>query len=204
MVQGTGENGDRRREILRQAAHVFREKGYHGAGMREIAAGIGVAPGALYYYFESKEDLLYACQDISLTRLLEAGEALATSDAPADERLRALIATHLDLTLDELGGSAAHVEFHALPEERLREIVAKRDRYEAQIRTILEEGIREGVFREVDVKLTALALLGALNWTVVWWRPEGRWSPKDLVGGFTDVLLSGLMRAGAPGAGGTE
>ena len=51
---------DRRMEILRQAASVFREKGYHGAGMREIAKGIGVAPGALYYYFESKEDLLYS------------------------------------------------------------------------------------------------------------------------------------------------
>ena len=206
MVQPDApENGNRRTEILRQAAHVFREKGYHDAGMREIAAGIGVAPGALYYYFSSKEDLLYACQDISLTRLLEVGEALVNSDEPADQRLRALIAAHLDLTLDELGGSAAHVEFHALPEDRLREIVAKRDRYEGHIRNVITDGIRQGVFREVDVKLTTLSLLGALNWTVVWWRPEGGWSSQDLVRGFTDVFLSGLtVGSQDPDAGGHD
>ena len=52
-------------------AAVFRQKGFHGAGMREIARGLGMAPGALYYYFKSKEDLLYACQTLSLKRLLE-------------------------------------------------------------------------------------------------------------------------------------
>lgn len=183
---------DRRAEILRRAAAVFRAKGFHGAGMREIAAGLGMAPGALYYYFESKEDLLHACQDISLSRLLERGRALLASEEPADRCLRRLIATHLDLTLDELGGSAAHVEFHALPEARLRQIVAKRDAYEGLVRALLTRGIEEGVFRKVDVKLAALALLGALNWTVVWWRPEGRWSSRDLVEGFADTFVEGL------------
>ena len=183
---------DRRAEILRQAAAVFREKGFHGAGMREIAAGLGIAPGALYYYFPSKEELLYACQDISLTRLLRDAETLLAKDAPADELLRELIGAHPDLTLDELGGSAAHVEFHALPEERLREIVAKRDEYEGLIRTLIRRGIRAGTFRKVDVKLTTLALLGALNWSVVWFNPEGRWSPSDLVRGFADVFVDGL------------
>ncbi len=183
---------DRRMEILRQAASVFREKGYHGAGMREIAKGIGVAPGALYYYFESKEDLLYACQDISLTRLLAVGSELAAAGGPADARLRKLLFAHLDLTLDELGGSAAHVEFHALPEPRLRQIVEKRDAYEGQIRSILEDGIRQGLFRQVDVKLTTLTTLGALNWTVFWWRPGGTWSTEDLVDGITDLVLGGL------------
>ncbi len=183
---------DRRAEILRQAAAVFREKGFHGAGMREIAAGLGIAPGALYYYFPSKEELLYACQDISLTRLLESGRAILKTREPADVQLRALVDAHLDLTLDELGGSAAHVEFHALPEDRLREIVAKRDEYEGLIRTLIRRGIRQGVFRKVDVKLTTLALLGALNWSVVWFNPEGRWSPSDLVRGFADVFVDGL------------
>ena len=183
---------DRRAEILRRAAVVFREKGFHGAGMREIASGLGMAPGALYYYFESKEDLLYACQDISLTRLTERADALLAREAPADALLRELIAAHLDLTLDELGGSAAHVEFHALPPEKLRAIVAKRDAYERRIRSLIRRGIDEGAFRPVDVKLTTLALLGALNWSVVWFNPEGRWSPTDVVRGIADVFVDGL------------
>ena len=187
-----GRGRDRRAEILRQAAAVFREKGFHAAGMREIAAGLGMAPGALYYYFASKEDLLYACQDISLRRLLDRGRLIARSAESAAHKLRALIAAHLDLTLDELGGSAAHVEFHALPDERLREIVAKRDAYEGLIRGIIRHGVDAGVFRPVDVKLTTLALLGALNWTVVWWDPAGRWSSQDLVEGFAQTFVDGL------------
>ncbi len=192
---------DRRAEILRRAAAVFREKGFHGAGMREIAAGLGMAPGALYYYFESKEDLLYACQDISLTRLTERAETLLARAAAADVLLEDLIDAHLDLTLDELGGSAAHVEFHALPEAKLRAIVAKRDAYEAHIRALIQRGIDEGTFRPVDVKLTTLALLGALNWSVVWFNPAGRWSSADVVRGIADVFVNGLRAAPAGHAG---
>jgi AcrR family transcriptional regulator len=188
----TAKAQDRRAEILRCAAEVFREKGFHKAGMREIADGLGVAPGALYYYFASKEELLYACQDISLTRLIESARRILRQDAPADERLRALIAAHLDLTLDELGGSAAHVEFHALPPERLAEIVKKRDTYERLIRRVIRGGIKDGTFRKTDVKLATMALLGALNWSVVWWNPQGRWSSPDLVRGFADVFVAGL------------
>lgn len=186
------ERSDRRAEILRRAAAVFRAKGFHGAGMREIAAGLGMAPGALYYYFRSKEDLLHACQDISLTRLIEGANAILRANVPADESLRALIAAHLDLTLDELGGSAAHVEFHALPDDLLVEIVEKRDVYEKLIRRLIRRGIKQATFRQVDVKLTTMALLGALNWSVVWFKPEGRWSSPDLVAGFADVFVDGL------------
>jgi TetR/AcrR family transcriptional regulator len=183
---------DRRAEILRQAAAVFREKGFHGAGMREIAAGLGIAPGALYYYFPSKEELLYACQDISLTRLIERADGILAGVLPVPAKLRALIDAHLDLTLDELGGSAAHVEFHALPPERLAEIVKKRDTYERRIRALIEAGQVDGSFRATDAKLATMALLGALNWSVVWWNPRGRWSPPDLVAGFADIFVDGL------------
>ena len=188
---------DRRTEILRRAAAVFREKGFHGAGMREIAAGLGMTPGNLYYYFRSKEDLLYACQQISLTRLLSSAESIREQRMPADEALRALIGAHLDLTLDELGGSAAHVEFHALPDDLLEEIVGMRDVYEKHIRSLIQRGITEGTFRPVDVKLTTMALLGALNWSVVWFKPEGPWSSPDLVAGFADVFVDGLRNPAA-------
>ena len=187
-----GRATDRRAEILRRAAAVFREKGFHGAGMREIAAGLEMTPGNLYYYFRSKEDLLHACQFISLTRLIDTARGILTGTEPADVQLRALIAAHLDLTLDELGGSAAHVEFHALPEDRLGEIVGMRDVYEQLIRRLIGRGIEEGTFRPVDVKLTTMALLGALNWSVVWFKPEGPWSSPDLVQGFADVFVNGL------------
>jgi AcrR family transcriptional regulator len=155
-------------EILRRAADVFRRKGYHRAGMREIAEGLGLAPGALYYWFESKEDLLYACQDVTLRRLLAGARTAAAREAPAPERLAELVRLHLDLLLGELGGSAAHLEFRALPASRLRSVVRRRDAYEAIVRGIVADGVAEGTLRSMDPKLASLLLLGVLNSTVVW------------------------------------
>jgi AcrR family transcriptional regulator len=183
----------RRVEILRRAADVFRRKGYHEAGMREIAEGLGLRPGALYYYFSSKEDLLYACQEETLRRLVEGARRIARSAVSPEERLRALVAFHLDLTLTELGGTVAHVEFRSLPEGRLKEVVKRRDAYEGWVRRILRDGMKAGAFADVDPRRTAWMLLGALNWTVVWWRPEGRWSAEDLASTFADLLLKGLL-----------
>jgi AcrR family transcriptional regulator len=187
-----GRSDRKRAEILRRAASIFRRKGFHGAGMREIAAGLGLAPGALYYYFESKEDLLYGCQILSLKRLLKSAGEIAGGELAADEKLRSLVRAHLGHILDELGGSFAHVEFHALPEPMLKEVVSKRDAYERLVRRVIREGIQKGAFRKVDVKLTALALLGALNWTVVWWRPEGHRQLHGVAGQITDIFLEGL------------
>jgi AcrR family transcriptional regulator len=189
---------DRRRvEILRQAAEVFRRKGFHGAGMREIARGLGLAPGALYYYFRSKDDLLQACQEESLARLIDGAAEIARGDALAGERLAAIVRRHLDLTLDVMGGTAAHVEFRALAPERLRAVVRLRDRYERIVRRVIGDGTKDGSFRAIDPKMASLALLGALNWTVTWWRPEGRWSPEHLGSGFADLFLEGLRRPAA-------
>lgn len=195
MVQTTASRSEAKRaEILRGAAAVFREKGFHGAGMREIAAGLNMAPGALYYYFESKDDLLYTCQILSLKRLLASAREIVADAGPADEKLRRLVRAHLGHILDELGGSLAHIEFHALRPKRLQEVVSKRDTYERVVRGVLSEGIATGLFRETDVKLAALALLGALNWTVVWWRPEGQHDLETVAEQIADTFLRGLAR----------
>jgi len=193
MVQTAPKRSEEKRAaILRGAAEVFRRKGFHGAGMREIAAGLGMAPGALYYYFESKEDLLYGCQILSLQRLLKSARRIAGDDAAPHEKLRRLVRAHLGHILDELGGSFAHIEFHALPEPLLGDVVSKRDAYERVVRKILREGIDRGVFRAMDVKLAALALLGALNWTVVWWKPEGNHDLDEVANQLAGTFLTGL------------
>lgn len=184
----------RRAEILRRAADLFRRKGFHAAGMREIAQGIGIAPGALYYYFAGKDDLLHACQTIALRRLVEGARAIAASDDPAPAKVRALVRAHLAATLGELGGGFLHVEFRSLPDPLLREVVRGRDAYERCVRRILRDGVRAGELRAVDVKLAALALLGSLNWTAVWWRPDGRRRIEDVAEGIASAFLTGLER----------
>jgi AcrR family transcriptional regulator len=197
MVQTTtptGRHAERRLEILRRAAEVFRAKGYHRAGMREIARGLGLAPGALYHYFESKDDLLYACQDLSLTRLLEGAKRIAAGDEEAAAKVRRLARLHLRQTLVVTGGSAAHLELDALPPSLRGALVARRDAYEREVRGVLEAGMAAGDFRPLPAKLATLAFLGALNWSVVWWRPGGGWGVDDVADAIADLHLRGWER----------
>ena len=182
----------KRLEILRAAAAVFRRRGFDRAGMREIAEGLGVTTGVLYYHFKDKDEILYFCQDYSLDRMLEAGAAIRKEKAAPAARLRRLIEAQMTCMLDELQGSAAHVEFAALPPPLLKKIVAKRDRYERLMRGVVSQGMKSGAFRKRDPKLVTLAMLGAINWTIKWYRPEGRQSAAKIAREFADYLIKGL------------
>ncbi len=181
-----------RLDILRSAAGEFRKRGFDRAGMREIAGALGVTTGALYYQFKSKQELLYFCQDYSLDRMIEEGTRIRKEKASPAVRLRRLIETQLNCMLDELQGSAAHVEFSGLPPRLLKKVVLKRDRYERLMRGIVSQGIRSGAFRKREPKLVTLAMLGAINWTIKWYRPDGRKSAAKIAREFADYLIKGL------------
>jgi TetR/AcrR family transcriptional regulator len=181
-----------REAILRAAAGVFRRRGYARTGMREVAAAADLSPANLYYYFASKDELLFFCQDRSLDRMLAALTAIARRRRPPDERLRAVIGAHLALLLDQLDGAAAHLETDALPPTLRQRVVAKRDRYERGVRRIVASGIRAGTFARCDAALVTRALLGALNWTARWYRPDGPAAPGVVAEAFADYLVGGL------------
>jgi len=181
-----------RRAILRAAAGVFRARGFAATGMREIAAAADLSPANLYYYFSSKADILYFCQDHSLGRMLETTRAPAGSTAEPAARLREVIVGHLLCTLDELDGAAAHTDVDALPADLRRRIVAKRDRYERALRRIVTDGMHRGAFVTGDPTLITRAILGALNWTAHWYRPGGPLPPQAVAEAFADYLVRGL------------
>jgi len=186
---------DRKRiEILRSAAAAFRDRGFEAATMGEIAFSVGLTPGALYHYFESKADLLYFCQEVSAVRLIERARKVLRVRGGWRGKLRALIREQVLCMLDELDGAAAHLEFHALPPARLERIIRKRDAYEAVVQGVVEGGIRAREFAPCDAKMATLAILGAVNWAARWYRPGGRLKPEEIADHFSDYLVRGLVR----------
>ena len=183
-----------RQTVLRAAAQVFRRRGFAATGMRDIAVAADLSAGNLYYYFTSKHELLFFCQDHSLDRMLATCRAVGSSDAAAGERLGRVIRAHVGCMLDELDGAAAHTEVESLPPRLRSRIVAKRDRYEATVRRIVEEGVRSRAFAPCDPTLVTRALLGALNWTARWYRPDGEQPPAAIADAFATYLVRGLVR----------
>ncbi len=188
----------RRLEILRAAARVFRKRGFAETGMREIAAEAELSPGNLYYYFSGKHELLYFCQDRSLDRMLEALEATRSCGLNAGGRLRQVLQAHVRCLLDDFEGSAAHLEIEALPEPLREKIIAKRDRYERGIRRLVSTGVRDGQFAPCEPKLVTRAMLGAINWTARWFRPDGPRSAASVAESLSKYLIRGLAVDAAP------
>ena len=186
----------RRLEILRAAARVFRRRGVAAAGMREIAVEADLSPGNLYYYFRGKDELLYFCQDRTLVQMHAAVEAAHATAAPVAQQLRSVLSAHLHCMLDEMEGATAHLEVEALPEKLRRKIVDKRDGYERAVRSLVAKGVKRSEFGPCDAALVTRAMLGAVNWTARWHRPEGSQSVAQIADTLSAYLVRGLVRAG--------
>jgi len=177
---------------MRAAAQVFRARGFAAAGMRHIAVAADLSPANLYHYFRGKDELLFFCQDRSADRLLEALAAARRDRAPLLVRLRRIAVGHVLCLVDEVEGSAAHLEVDALPARLRSRIVAKRDIYERGVRALIASGVRAGTLHATDATIATRAFLGALNWTAHWFRPDGPQTPQQVADLVADYAVAGF------------
>lgn len=182
----------KKRSILLAAAEEFRARGFHATGMRDIAKRLGMTVGNLYYYFKNKDAILSFCQEDTLKRLLELVAAVRASGEPADRQLHRLIAGHVECLNVGTPGSLAHLEVAPGRTAAAKRILAMRDRYERALREVITEGIDAGDFLVEDPKTAVMAILGAVNWTVRWFRPDGGRSAAAVGAEFASYLLRGL------------
>jgi TetR/AcrR family transcriptional regulator len=194
----------KREAILRSAAAAFRRKGYHGTSMEDISEQLLMTKGSLYYYFNDKEAILYACHDYSLDKVLGTLERVSAEadGAGAAERLSSVIQGLVDVMIDELQGSALALDITALSEELLAKIIAKRDQFERGLRAIVSEGVKKGEFRKVDPKMASFAILGAINWIGRWYREGGQFSAADIGRMYSDLFVNGLRHGEIEGGNG--
>ncbi|MEO8504520.1 MAG: TetR/AcrR family transcriptional regulator [Acidobacteriota bacterium] len=195
-MRSTAKVADKKREILLAASRVFRAKGLHGAGMRDIAGELGMTVGNLYYYFENKHELLAFCQEDALDGLRALAARVRALPERSDTKLYRLIVGHVELLNESTPGSLAHLEVEALEGAFRTAALAGRDEYERAVQSLVEEGMAARLLRPCDAKVAAFALLGALNWTVKWFRPEGSKSASKIGEEFAELLVRGLLAPG--------
>jgi TetR/AcrR family transcriptional regulator len=182
----------RRHAILHAALEAIREYGYHHATLDHIATRLGMRKAALYHYFPDKESILYTCHREALNEVERILADARNRGSSAPERLGFVIREHVRVMTETLEGSPLAFETTALAPAHAAEVIARRDAYEAGVRALVEQGVREGAFRPVDPKIAAFMIFGAINWIARWYRPGGSLHAEALGSQFADYLLGGL------------
>ena len=150
--------------------------GYEATSTRDIASSLGIRPGSLYHYVDSKETLLVEIVAAVQTPGRSAVSAVLAAGGPASDRLTALMRAHARNTAEDPVGAAILLrEVRALPAARREQLVSQMRTYRHAVVRLIEEGRQDGSLRpSLDPGITAMALLGALNWMHRWFRARAR------------------------------
>ena len=184
-----------REDILEAAAQVFRQKGFNGASMNDIADAVYLKKASLYHHVTSKQEILLELLDSALQLLLERISPIANQNISADKKLRLMIEEYLQILVENIDlATVLLFEHRSLDRRQHARHVPNRDRFELLWKDVLVEGVQAKLFRCENPGLTTRALLGQLNWTITWYRPDGTLTIDEIADQYSDLLLNGLLR----------
>ena len=171
-----------RADVVAAAGRLFADKGYHGTSMRDLGRELGLLGSSLYAHIESKQDLLVAVVEEGARLFQESAQIALAVEGSADDRLRALVAGHIDVVLDnhDVVGTFLN-EARVLDDAHRARVIAARDAYESAFRSVIADGMGDGSFRpDVDPKLASIFILSILNAVQRWYRVDGELDPGQL------------------------
>lgn len=183
----------KRRAVLLAGAKLFCDKGYVRTSLDDIADELNITKRTIYYYVQSKDEILFECMKAGLEFIEQVAERHSdTSVAPLD-RIRALIDEYINWVSTDLGACLALIKDSAVSEPRRKELRKSKLSLDLHLRKLIVEGIENGSIRPCDPKLIAAAIFGALNWIPFWNRTEHPTSNAGLRAQFGDFFLQGLI-----------
>jgi len=183
-----------REKILAAAVQLFAEYGYHASTMRDIARVTGIQAASIYYHYVNKQALLVEIMDTHMRTLNANLERIVQKQAPIRQRLHEAIASHIRLhTTYKAEFFIIDTEIRALEGEYRTAILALRDRYESLVQELLREGVQQGIFRPLDVKVASYALIAMCTEVATWFRPEGRLTVQQVIDIYTQMASEGLL-----------
>lgn len=188
----TEENlAQRRHEIFHQVVNIFLKNGFQETSMREIAEAAGLGKSTLYDYFRTKDEILVYFFEDQLNDMTEEAQKIAMQNLSADKRLRQIMETYIEnLQANKNLFLKLSIESQRLRIESQKQIQEKRHAYQDLIRALIDEGIREGVFRKVNSLLAARLLIGAMAPVIYTSRVTG--TPQEMLKDTLDIFFQGI------------
>ena len=186
------EHAIKRDAVLRAAAQLFNEFGYHDTSLAMVAARLRVTKPTLYYYVHNKEEILFECVRLGLELLRAAIADAAASGGSAVDKLKAAMHEYALIVTRDYGMCLIRVGEDPLAPAGRKELRRLKAELDHEFRTLIEQGIAEGSIAPCDPKLAAFTLAGALSWIGRWYDPNGPLGAEDVARESTAILMRGL------------
>lgn len=186
------DRADKREAVLRAAVRMFNAYGFHATSLDDVAASLGISKPTIYHYLGNKEQVLIECVTRGLEPLRNAAEQARAQAGSGLERLRRFLIDYARTNMDDFGRCMVRTGDELLSPASAASIRARKREIDATLRALIAEGVADGSIAPVDVKMSAFALAGALNWPARWHDPAGPDSPETIATGLVDMLIGGL------------
>lgn len=184
--------------ILKTSAKIFAEKGFHHTSVRDIARATKMSLSGLYYYFTTKEELLYLIQERCFVTLLQRWEQAADPQMDVRARIRAFAENHLSFFLHNMPEMKvmAH-EDESLTGDFQDKILVLKRRYVKVIMDLIGELQAQDGGKAVDLRVATFALFGMMNWIYTWYQPKRDLPFPQLIEQMLRIYFFGLLKAGS-------
>lgn len=189
----------RKNVIFKEAARLFREKGYRASTLRELARRAGVQGGSIYHHFASKQDILYMIMEFTMTNLLtKLRQEVATETNPLEQLKKAIIFHIVYHTVDTDETFVTDSELRSLELANYKEIVSMRRAYENIFRNIMKNGNSQGCMAIEDIPLASKALLQLCTGISCWFTPDGKMSITNIAEKYVELICWGVCGKASP------
>jgi AcrR family transcriptional regulator len=184
-------------EILKAAARIFAEKGFHKTSVRDISRATGMSLAGLYYYFRTKEELLYLIQERCFVTLLQRWEEAAASEADVRTRIRVFAENHLSFFWHNMHEMKvmAH-EDESLSREFQEKILVLKRRYVKVLMDLIAELNALDGGKGVDLRAATFSLFGMMNWIYTWYQPRRDLPFPQLIDQMLRIYFFGVLNGG--------
>ena len=193
QAEKAAERAAKRDAVLRAAVRMFNERGFTATSLDDVATSLRITKRTIYHYLKSKDQVLLECLKIGLRQLLDAAHEARNLPGTGRERLARFLRRYAEINMEDFGRCVIRTGEEVLARESLAEYRALKREIDQAMRGLIEEAIADGSIAPQDVKLTAFALAGALNWPARWHDPNGSMPADRIASALVDVLMNGLI-----------
>ena len=181
-------------EIYQVIARLFAYRGYHSTSMREIARELGMNQSSLYYYFASKQDILFTLMNDAMDDVLAILEDISSTDLLPEDRLNRVLSFYTQYYAGDQERLILLInEMNSLNEEYRSILVGKQRRYVQLIKSILEELAAQDKIKQIDPAIATFAFFGMVHYTIKWYHKDGPVSLDQLANSFVEIFTKGVL-----------